>query len=267
MKQITDVREQQQIELGILRHFKVVCDTNGLNYYLSNGTLLGAVKYKRFIPWDDDIDVFMPRADYERLMRVAEIDQAPYRLMARERDERWRLPFAKLCDMRTVKRENSADFGLEFGLEMDIFPLDAWSGGKWQAMRCGLWRRGLSASVQSQFDTPKKGLQRGILFGIWIVSRLLGVRFFQKRIDRELQRGRRQPSPEYLGSVAWSLYGKRELIPAEVFAGQILVDFEGDQYTAPIGYDHYLRQLYGDYEPDPPPDKQRTHHCFQVFWR
>lgn len=85
MNEITDLREIQQVELGILRHLDQVCRENGLHFFLSNGTLLGAVKYEGFIPWDDDIDVFMPRCDYDRLMRLSGADSGPYRLLSQER--------------------------------------------------------------------------------------------------------------------------------------------------------------------------------------
>ena len=169
--------------------------------------------------------------------------------------------------MRTLKIENSADFGMEYGLEMDIFPLDAWSGGKMQAIRCGVWRRGLSAAVKDRFESRKSGVQRGILFGIWKISRFLGFQFFLNRIDLEICLGRKKTFPKYMGSVAWSLYGSKELIPAKVFGKTVMVEFEGDFYTAPDGYDQYLRQLYGRYEDDPPVEMQRTHHQFQVSWR
>lgn len=158
MNEITDLREIQQVELGVLRHLDQVCRENGLHFFLSNGTLLGAVKYEGFIPWDDDIDVFMPRCDYDRLMRLSGADSGPYRLLSQERTPGWRLPFAKLCDLSTCKQETCADFGADIGLDVDIFPLDAWSGGAAQARRCGLWRRGVSASIESRFLSPRTGL-------------------------------------------------------------------------------------------------------------
>ena len=164
MNEITDLREIQQVELGILRHLDQVCRENGLHFFLSNGTLLGAVKYEGFIPWDDDIDVFMPRCDYDRLMRLSGADSGPYRLLSQERTPGWRLPFAKLCDLSTCKQETCADFGADIGLDVDIFPLDAWSGGAAQARRCGLWRRGVSASIESRFLSPRTGWRRAALY-------------------------------------------------------------------------------------------------------
>ena len=267
MREIVDLREIQKIQIDILRHFDKVCDKYSLNYYLSNGTLLGAVKYKKFIPWDDDIDILMPREDYQKLMSIDEIDTQRYHLMSQEREPDWKVTFSKLCDMRTLKKESSVDFGMDFGLEIDIFPLDAWSEGKSQAVRCGLLRRGLSASLKTNFCTPKTGYQKLILYLIWKVSRFLGSAFFRKQIMKEIEKGKKIRNPEYMGSIAWSLYGKKELIPAHVFEKKISLEFEGELYPAPEGYDRYLRSLYGDYQKDLPENKQITHHFYKVYMR
>lgn len=266
MREISDIQELQEIELGILRHIHSVCNQQGLSFYLSNGTLLGAVKYQGFIPWDDDIDLLMPRTDYEKLMHSELIANDRYQLCARERNARWRLPFAKLCDTRTRLYEGNADFGIPYGVGIDIFPLDAWSGGKAQALRCSVWRRGLSASVKARFATPKKGVSRGILWCIWVTARLFGSEFFLRKIDHELQKGRIAHTPDFVGSVAWPLYGKKEVIPVNVFSGNVFLKFEGEFYPVPRGYDVYLRRLYGKYEEDPPTEKQRTHHSFRAYW-
>ena len=265
MTEITDLREIQQLELGILRQLDKVCHDNNLHFFLSNGTLLGAIKYGGFIPWDDDIDVLMPRADYDKLMTIADAEFGSYQLLSQERTAEWHLPFSKLCDMSTRKQEGSADFGIEIGVDIDIFPLDSWSGGYRQSCRCGFWRRGVSAAIEKDFTSPRTGWKRAVLYLFWCISRQIGSNFFCRRIYREIKRGYALTTPAYKGCVAWSLYGSRELIPAVVFDSSVPISFEGQIYNAPIGYKTYLSHLYGEYISDPPPEKQCTHHAFQVW--
>ena len=268
MEQITDIKEVQGVLNGLLRHFAEVCERNGLRYYLSNGTLLGAVKYQGFIPWDDDVDVLMPREDYNKLIQLEEINTAAYRLRATETCATWKIPFAKLSDERTVCKETTADFGCELGICMDIFPLDNWSGNHKTAVREATWggllRRFVSASIEETFYSPRRGWRRVILYGNWCFSRLCGVTFFRKRIDRMTQKHAASPTGN-VGCIAWAAYGRREVIPTGEFAETVQVTFEGRQYPAAGGYDAYLRRMYGDYEQDPPMDRQKTHHAFAIY--
>ena len=270
MKEIVEIREIQEIQLGALRHLKAICERHGLTFFLSNGTLLGAVKYKKFIPWDDDIYVFMPRKDYDRLTALSDIDSDVYRLFNRERCPEWVSTYSKLCDMRTKIQEGSADLGADYGVAMDIFPLDSWCGGRKaacrQAAHSSLLLRCLCASCEQSFHTEKTGIRKAILYAIWRYSRLCGTAHFYKGLRRLVQKGSGAQT-DYMGCVAWSLYGRREVIPAEVFASTVPVEFEGDSYPAPVGYDQYLRSLYGEYEADPPEEEQHPHHHMTAWWR
>ena len=150
--------------LANLVNFDSICKKNGLTYFLSNGTLLGAVKYQGFVPWDDDIDIFMPRRDYERLLKIEDFDEGPYELMAKERNSKWRVPYAKIKDKRTRVQETTADFGLGNGLSIDVFPMDNWGENKSKSLKkakyCGLLRRFLTASLETKFTTPKTGIKK-----------------------------------------------------------------------------------------------------------
>ena len=103
MKELT-LQELKEIEFEILKTFDSFCKENNIRYYLSHGTLLGAVRYKKFIPWDDDVDLLIPREDYNRMITLFK-DTEKYKLFAFEKDENYLYPFAKLCDMTTYKDE------------------------------------------------------------------------------------------------------------------------------------------------------------------
>jgi len=124
MKELT-LQELKDIEFDILKMFDAFCKENNIRYFFAYGTLLGAIRYKGFIPWDDDVDVLVPREDYDRLLKLF-TDSEQYRLYAYEREPKYRYPFAKLCDMTTRKDEGGYENGVELGVDIDIFPLDAW---------------------------------------------------------------------------------------------------------------------------------------------
>lgn len=122
MKEIT-LEEMQQIEYELLTQFDIVCRKNGLRYYIDGGTLLGAVCYDGFIPWDDDIDLKMPRPDYEKLQRLDNAFPAHIELDIPNRNN-CQYTFLKLVDNRTVLEEQSGKRTKITGIYIDILPMD-----------------------------------------------------------------------------------------------------------------------------------------------
>lgn len=263
MKELS-LAQIRQVEYELLQYFSAFCRENQIRFFLSNGTLLGAVKYQGFIPWDDDIDVLVPRPDYDRLIAIFQ-DRGPFRLFSHERDPKFRFPFAKLCDMRTVKIEANVDNGVQLGVDMDIFPLDAWAEDRKKADReaCCMERLvfllELSKMQKAASVNPvKKCLKSGAMR----ICRRIGSEHYVRKIQKATGQ---KCGKTYLGCKVWPIYGKKEIIPAQVFASMVEVDFQGGKFPAPVGYDVYLRCLYGDYQQDPPLEKQKTHHHFTAF--
>ena len=270
-KQLT-LEEIKVLERKLLCAFADFCDANGISYFLSNGTLLGAVKYGGFIPWDDDVDLLVPRKDYDRLLRLF-CDRDGMTLLARERNPEYRYPFAKLSCNATVLLEEKVDDGIAMGVNIDIFPLDAWADNKRKAcrqVRRNKLRTKLLFHVKmKQFATEEGHSLPGRLLrkaAKRICKRIPAGRVCD-RMMREAVRYRRVPHPRNLGCVVWPVYGEREVLPAEVFETAVAVEFEGRSYPAPVGYDRYLRSLYGDYTRDLPPEQRVTHHTFQAYWQ
>lgn len=257
----------RETELGILKHFKGFCQEKQIRWCISNGTLLGAVKYGGFIPWDDDIDVFVPRADYDRLVKVYR-DSDRYRLFSFERDRRYRFPFAKLCDMTTEKTEDNVANGVRLGVDIDIFPLDAWDDNP-EAARRQAAEQEKNMTLLTFFKcekaisvNPLKRFAKNIVLTMGRPACALFVR----NMDRIARANAANPQPALLGCAAWCIYGQREIIPAEVFETMVPVRFEGEGVPAPAGYDRYLRSLYGDYTQDLPTEEQVTHHCYRAYY-
>lgn len=265
MQELT-LQEIKQIELEILKTFHAFCEENNIRYFISHGTLLGTIRYKGFIPWDDDVDVLVPRADYEKLLSLFK-DSEQYRLLHFEKDERFLFPYAKLCDMTTLKVENGKEAELHLGLDMDIFPLDAWDNDKEKAQKeskhqkKAMFRLGLTKLDKPDSLHPVKRFIKGILM---ILAKMKGSKHYVRKLMKE---ARKHPyeGATYLGGKAWNVYGFRDILPAEVFDHPIEVEFEGHTFRAPVGYDAFLSSLYGNYLPEPPPEKRKTHHNFKAY--
>ena len=265
MKQLS-LKEIKELEFNLLKLFHSFCLKNNIKYFLSNGTLLGAVKYRAFIPWDDDVDVLVPRDDYNRLISLFN-DNERYKLFAFEKNLSYRFPFAKLCDMTTYKEEFNIDNGVVLGIDIDIFPLDSWTSDMKKAKReARLINKKMHFLELTKLVKPNSvNLIKRVIKGIAMAfCKLFGSKYFIRSIIKECIRTE-QPRSPYLGCKSWCIYGEREIIPAEVFSDTIEVEFENEKFPAPIGYDVYLRSLYGDYRKDPPIEKQKTHHNYIAY--
>lgn len=265
MKQLS-LQEIRQIEFELLKVFDAFCKNNGIKYFLSNGTLLGAVKYKGFIPWDDDIDVFVPREDYNKLLVLFKDDER-YKLFSFERNKKYCFPYAKFCDLTTKKEEENTNNGLVLGIDIDVFPLDAWDPdldkAKQEVKRISrkMFCLGLTKLYKSDSVNP---IKRVIKRSAMTFCKMLGSKRFIRDIIKESNKSEQNGSL-YLGCKSWCIYGEREIIPANVFLSTIEVEFEGEKFPAPVGYDIYLHCLYGDYEKDPPIEKQKSHHKYRAY--
>lgn len=268
MKELT-LDELKIIEFDILKHFDAFCKEHNIRYYLAYGTLLGAIRYKKFIPWDDDVDVLVPREDYERLLKIYE-DNAQYKLYAFEKDGKFHCPYAKLCDLSTRKvmpKYRNSD--VIPGVEIDIFPLDCWNSDyeKAQKEAQSISRDILLLEASQLTESPiKKGMKAVLWKLVSVYARIRTDKHFNKKIVKK-SKTNKQDNPSFVGSKSWCIYGKRGIIPAEAFADVTYVEFEGEMFPAPVGYDTYLTCLYGDYLPEPPVEKRKSNHHFKAYRR
>lgn len=256
------LEEIRQTEFRLLEYFRDFCQENQIRFFLSNGTLLGSVKYGGFIPWDDDIDVLVPRADYDRLLRIFR-DTEKYRLFSVEREPDYLFPFAKLCDGHTLKIEDNVDNGVQLGVDIDIFPLDSWAQKLPRAKReVRRIRRRMRLLDWSKTVTETDPLKKALKKGAVCLCGKQGGSACVKKIQRV---GAKHSGNSFLGCKVWPIYGYREILPAELFCDSVTVRFQGKDFPAPIGYEQYLRRLYGDYHRELPPEEQKTHHHFSAF--
>lgn len=261
------LQETKEIELGVLKELDSFCKKNNIRYFISHGTLLGAIRYKGFIPWDDDIDVLIPREDYNRLVSTYK-DNDHYKLYSHDKDSGFLFTYAKLIDITTVKEEPGHKTGVALGLDVDLFPLDAWSDDLETAkkesryIQKNLFRLGLTKLNKPDSVNLVKRFIKGIMM---TCCKMRGSEHYLNNVIRESVKDNGKSKPKYLGNKAWNVYREKDIIPAKAFESAVEVEFEGEKFPTMAGYDTFLSSLYGDYMPEPPKEKQKTHHSFKAY--
>ncbi len=263
MRPILDIAELRRIELDILDHVARFCDERGIKWFLIGGTLIGAIRHKGFIPWDDDIDIGMLRPDYERFVREFP-DRGTYRLRTPERGS-YMYPFTKVVDTRTSVREEELT-ARNLGVWIDVFPFDGAPSRDYCPSLTKTWRRIREYIRTRNLPVSGKGRRLARKLGIWatLPLRLLPNNRAALRLKRIAMRHSVSDSP-YIGILVWG-YGLREIIPRCAFDGIDFVEFEGRKLPAMSGWDLYLSTVYGDYRTPPPPEKRKSSHGFKAWW-
>ncbi|MBQ3574137.1 MAG: LicD family protein [Clostridia bacterium] len=260
------LRDMQQSCLDMLRVFDAFCRENGITYFISGGTMLGAIRHRGFIPWDDDADIMMPRADYEKLLSL-NFRHDRYRFYSLKTDPGYARPWARLTDSHTKQIGASLFLGDTTEVCIDIMPIDGLPESDRetekhfrrlvvldQLNKCAR-RDHIPASERI------KPLKR-------LATALLGLKYARKiaiKIDKNAQKWPYEGSA-YRGVSVINHYGVREKLKADVFDETIDVDFEDLKLMLFSGYESYLKNIYGDYMQLPPEDKRTMVHATRYRW-
>lgn len=254
----------QHVEYQMLVHFVDVCEKLDLQYYLVCGTALGAVKYQGFIPWDDDVDVAMPRVDYEVFCREAQsllpdgIFVQNYRT-----DPCFPAIYTKLRNSNTTYIEkSSAKLPINHGIYIDVFPLDGypkgWIAQKWLGVRKLSYKLLLMTSFEGKYSFKVQILMK--------IFRSLHVHKYSQNIaaayDRMISNYSTEESDIWCNHGNWQ--GMLDYTPREYFGKGAGAVFEGLPVQIPEKAQEYLLRKYGDYTLDLPEDERVGHHYYEV---
>lgn len=254
--------ELKSIQLGILQEVSDFCESHNITFFLAYGTLIGAIRHNGYIPWDDDIDIAMPRPDYERFIRVFNENKSHVQVVSMHNNEHYGNSFAKVHDTRTTINETLYKRDI-FGVYIDVFPIDGVKD-KYQIKK--IWLINKFLHTKKANFTQRKLSKKIINFFGKIILFPFSVHFILRCIDRMSQKYPFGSTP-YAGGICDTVVGERAMINVEVFKGVLQHDFEGRSFPIPIGYDKWLRRIYGDYMQLPPIEKRTTHHVFIAWWK
>lgn len=267
------LRKVQLMEFELLKKVKEICEENDITYYLSGGTLLGAVRHKGFIPWDDDVDIAMPRPDYERFVLIArDRFSKPWSLKEKDLDPEYLHPFVKIYDERVQMQTSTSELGNTEYLWIDVFPLDAMPGNRlyffWRKYHI-LYRR-----MMYVFSVFRETADLTVVNRPWYEKLLMFLadkldieRFLDPR--RQLDKFQKVLAayPFEKGRYVINLVGRykfKSVMEKSIYGRKTELLFEGTAFRVPEMYDEYLRRIYGDYMRLPPED-QRNHHGLDMI--
>lgn len=261
-----EIRKLRMAQIMITNEIKRICDKHGITYFLDAGSLLGAVRHKGFIPWDDDMDLGMPPEDYRKFVAVAPGELGrEFFLDNYETNEENALVFSKVRLLGTEYIETKGnEAGLHNEIFVDVFSYYYISDNPFVRKMEGYVMAFLSQAILSKSGYrvwKGEGLLKRLKF---IPSDLVGSIFSKKTMHRWVRYlTTRHEDTQYLCENGGSCYGYW-YIPKTVFQEFVEAEFEGNYYKIPKDYDTYLTRVYGNYMQLPPLDQRVTHQILRL---
>ena len=264
MPELLSLAEMQQVYLELLKEFDALCRKHGLRYDLAGGSLLGAVRHGGFIPWDDDIDVCMPRPDYRRLLELkaqGKLELPAHRDVLSHQDKTFARHFGRYVRHDVKRYSQMAEDNDCPYIGMDIFPVDGLPASdrafRRQCFQVRQLRRFLLTSVEKP-GTSRRGALAGKIKNLYRpLLKAIGPYRIAARLDRVCSRVPFETA-EYVGAIT-GMYGNRERWSKAEMLPQKQLKFEDTQAFGFANYDRYLSNLFGDYMRLPPAEQQVPH--------
>lgn len=257
--------QMKQIQLHILDAFVKICDDHNFQYFVLGGTALGSVRHGGFIPWDDDIDVGLPREDFERFLLVAQAElPSNMFLQTFQTDENYSHCFAKIRVSNTTFIQKSvSNIDMNHGVYMDVFPLDGYPEAAVRRLAFHVQNRILNIAVAGCYllDERQEGLVKRLIKGA--IQKRIPYKKAVRKLNELYQKYSYHHS-QVIGNFGGA-WGAKEIMPKAVFGNGATGIFEGREIRLPEKTDEYLTRLYGDYMTPPPPEKRISHHNCTVI--
>lgn len=264
MKEITSLDEMKFIQLNIMDKIHMFCNDMNISYFLSHGSLLGAVRHKGFIPWDDDIDIFMMREDYDRFCKEFPLRQKQYNLELVNANTSiyYGRAMSKVFDVRTMLVEPNYLFDDNIGVNIDIWPLD-----------------GVPVEIKSRRKHLRKiEFTQNVLYGRIIktsacnglslkILHFLLLPLSPKKIVQRINKLQLRYPYNSSDSVSCYVDPYKKIFKREWFSVRELVPFEDREYYIPACANDILTALYGDYMKLPPVEEQHSNHVVNAYWK
>ncbi len=263
----------QKVSLDILKFIADICEKEGFRYFLMYGTLIGAVRHNGYIPWDDDVDIMMPRSDYEKFLEYARTHKSRfgyYEIFNRQSRKDYIYGITRVSDSRyEIVKDDEKNCSM--GIFIDIYPYDGLGDDRETALKkLTATRKYCNCIVditRKEHHIPSTLNLKGKISHIvrYIKNRILGVGYFLKKID-DLREDYQFDSSRYVGPLMW-FFTKPEkvLFEKRLFENPVKLKFEDREFYVPGDYHTLLTQEYGDYMQLPPVEKRIYHHNYKAF--
>lgn len=264
--------EVKQIELDILKSFAAFCNEHNLNYVLAYGTLLGCIRHNGFIPWDDDIDVFMLREDYEKLLSMRTTFENQYENIRFKTlgDKNYPFAFLKITNNSTMVEEKEVESKYQYGIWIDVFPLDKISVDKKKYLRnikkIDFWNKILVKSIIKTGNVGSTFFQKKLnSFFLIPIAHFIGHLInIPKLCNKKAQKFNFEDT-NLVTNYIWENNPKKTVFDTKKIFPTKKGAFENSDFNIPNGYDNILRDLYGNYM-ELPPESERISHLANA-WR
>lgn len=263
-----ELEEQRKIQIEILGYVDAFCQKNGIKYFVSYGSLIGVIRHKGYIPWDDDIDICMLREDYEKFKKLFMCEKnSLYSIADRSTNSNYPFNFLKVQRNSTVVTERNTTYSFS-GIYIDVFPLDPVMENPKKriklARKIEFYHNLVGIKIRKRMKRSSIG-KTFLSDCLFILLKAIPLSWIQTNIDKNIKRGKRGSS-NYVGCLSIGAYITKECIDLDCFSTQLRATFEDIDVMIPCGYDKILRQIYGDYMQLPPKEKQIYRHGIEAYW-